>query len=101
MAKPEDVAMDLERLANSFSARNNFEPIVNHIKSMHPTCQQSLVGQLVLNTIRTLALAYKDGNFDDRNAYACRICHIMWEAAKKDRGDNAWADDNWIRLPMI
>ena len=101
MAKPENVAMDLERLANSFSARDNFEPIVKHINCMHRTCQQSLVGQLVLNTIRTLALAYKDGNFDGRNEYACRICNVMWEAAKKDRGDNAWADDNWIKLPMV
>lgn len=62
-------------------AINSYAPIaefVNHIAGMHKTLQQKFIGRVVIPLVRELAKRHEDGNFDDRNEWACKTCAAMF-----------------------
>ena len=96
---PENVSRDLSILTNDYAAKSNLEPIVNSLASDHPTLQQSFTGHFIMNFIRIMAKKYMDGNYDERNETACKLCSRMWNQVKDDVASNGY--EGWVRLPMV
>lgn len=62
-------------------AINFYAPIaefVTHIAGMHKTLQQKFIGRVVIPLVREFAKRNANGNFDDRNEWACKTCAAMY-----------------------
>ena len=95
------VALDLERLMNSFSCTPDTEEFVGEMLNLHRTLNQVFTGKIVLRFIQRMAENYRKERYDGRNELSCKICNLLWEALKNNEYGYEFRNDTLPNLPMI
>lgn len=95
------IALDLERLMNSYGCTPDTEEFVGEMLNLHPTLNQVFTGKIVLRFIQRMAENYRKERYDGRNELSCRICNLLWEALKNNEYGCEFRDNTHPTLPMI
>lgn len=93
-----NAAESLSHALNCMGGTANSDHVVSSMLNLHRTLNQCFTGNIVLPFVRKMAERYENGEYDPRNESACRVCHVMWEAVKKEYD---FPGDRDFRLPLV
>ena len=79
-----NAAKALEEAVNIGGAEENMAYVCAAMLNLHRTLNQSFAGKMVIPFIRKMAENWENGDYDDRNREACRLCSVMWDALKAE-----------------
>lgn len=94
--KMDEIAEGIEDTVNVMGTdpHDNMEYLANKMLNLHRTLNQSFTSKFILKFIKKMAENYKQGFYDARNEWACRLCNEMWDVVSEHYG-------NEINLPLI
>ena len=76
----ETAAKAIVEAVNMGGSAENMAHVCAAMLNTHPTLNQMLTGTLVIPFIRKMAANWENGDYDERNKEACRLCSIMWDS---------------------